>query len=493
MLDSGGSNHAKGSDYLILMTGVLKMKKEILKIVPNSLSTSDNQQTVYLSAYWMEHLKLKENSMYTLICSINSLPVKIKKMPVKDISNNILWLSPDIFEKILIPEGITLEVIFTEKVIRIGPIIALLTENKFLKDYLNGTKCVEKYDLYADAAENASALIYVFSLRNLNSKDKYINGYIPKKDENNKWTWHKRLLPMPDAICNRMATAATSPAYERIKLIEEIVPNIKIVNRVTKISKWTIAEILQRDLVAKKYIPETHLLRGSGDIINMLEKYPVAYLKPVRRSLGLGIIKMEKNTEGNYTAYYNVNRFNLKINGDVNYILAELSEIMGKRRYIVQQGIPVALYRGEIFDLRVTIQKNGIGEWSFSRWSARVAGPGNIVSNVAAGGKGVPAKRILREIFGDRFQGIKDEVKKAGLIIAEALDRRLISIGDLGLDIGIDLNENIYLFEANFRAIRPSNINSKDKEAWRRTYHTSIYYLRYLYDVEIEKKYNPQL
>ena len=472
--------------------GGVKMKKEILKIVSSPLPTSNNLQTVYLSTYMMEHLNLEENSMYTLICGINSLPVHIKKAPVKNISNGMLWLSLDIFEKILIPEGITLEAIFTERIIRIGPILALLTENKFLKDYLNGTDCVEEYSLYADAAEDVSALIYVFSLRNLNSKGKYINGYIPEREENNKWIWHKCCLPMPDAICNRMAAAASSPAYSKIKLIEEIVPDIKIINRITKISKWKIAEILQKDSVTRKYIPETHFLRGSEDIIAMLKKYPVIYLKPVRRSLGLGIIKMEKNTEGNYTAFYNVNRVNLKIDGDVNWILAKLSEVMGKRGYIVQQGIPVALYKGKVFDLRVTIQKNGTGEWSFTRWAARVGAPGNIVSNVAAGGKGVSAEKVLGENFGGRIQAIKDEVKRAGLVIAEALDRRLNDIGDLGLDIGIDMDGKIYLFEVNFRAIRPDDIKPKDVKAWMRIYHTPVYYLRYLYDVEMNKKYNPQ-
>lgn len=469
------------------------MKKEILKIVSASLPSSNNRQTVYISAYMMEHLNLKENSMHTLICGINSLPVQIKKIPVKNISNHMLWMTDDIFKKILIPEGIKLEVIFTEEIIRIGPILALLTENKFLKDYLNETECVEEYSLYADAAEEVGSLIYVFSLRNLNSNGKYINGYMPEKEENSKWTWHKRRLPMPDAICNRMAAAASSPAYKKIEFMEKIAPDIKIINRITKISKWKIAEILQKDSAAKKYIPETHLLRGPRDIIKMLEKYPMIYLKPVRRSLGLGIIKMEKNNVGNYTAYYNVNRVNLKINGDVNWILAELSEVMGKRGYIVQQGIPVALYKEKVFDLRVTIQKDGTGEWSFTRWAARVGAPGNIVSNVAAGGKGLPAEKVLSENFDGRIQAIKDEVNRAGLVIAEALDRGLNDIGDLGLDIGIDMDGKIYLFEVNFRAIRPDDIRPKDVKAWLRIYHTPVYYLRYLYDVEMDKKYNPQL
>lgn len=297
---------------------------------------------------------------------------------------------------------------------------------------------------------------------------------------------------MPDAIFNRMPVAASSPANNKIKLMEEIVPDIIIRNRLTKVSKWKIAELLQRDPSAKEYIPETHLFRGPEDIIKMLKKYPMVYLKPVRRSLGLGIIKMEKNTEDNYTAYYNINGVNQKTNGDVNYILTQLSELMGKRGYIVQQGISVALYRDNLFDLRVTIQKDGAGKWSFIRWTSRVAAPGNIVSNVAAGGKGVPAEKVLGEIFDGEIQTIKNEVIHAGLVIAEALDKKLKDIGDLGLDIGIDMDGGIYLFEVNFRAIRPGNRNSQDAKAWFPTYHTPIYHLKYLYDIEMDKKYNPQ-
>jgi hypothetical protein len=297
------------------------MKKETFIILTSPLPNFDNRQTVYLSSYTAEYLNLKENSVYTLIFGINSLSVQIKKISETNIGNDLLWITRDISKRLLIPEGITIEVIFAGEIIRMGPILALLTESKLLKDYLKREECDEEYSLYADAAEEIRSFIYVFSLRNINSKDKYINGYMPVKDENNKWTWHRRHLPMPDAIFNRMAVAASSPANNRIKLIEEIVPDIIIRNRFTKISKWRVAELLQRDPLAKKYIPETHLLRGPEDIIKMLKKYPMIYLKPVRRSLGLGIIKMEKNTEDDYTAYYNIDGVNQKTNGDVNSIL----------------------------------------------------------------------------------------------------------------------------------------------------------------------------
>lgn len=468
------------------------MEKKTLKILSCTLPVSENTQTVYLSANMVEQFNLKERSIYTLICGINSLSVKIKKLYGKNMGSDMLWLSDDIFKKILIPEGIRLEVIFANEIIRIGPILAVLTENKFLKDYLNGTDCVEDYSIYADAAEEAGALIYVFSLKNLDLKGKYINGYMPERDENNKWAWHKHCFPMPDAICNRMAAAASSPAYKKIKLIAEIVPDIKIINKITKISKWEIAKILQRDSSAKEYIPETHLLRGPLDIAGMLEKYPEIYLKPVRRSLGLGIIKMEKNADGSYWAYY-FNGDNKRINGDVNAILAELKEIMGKRRYIVQQGIQVAPYEKCPCDFRVTMQKGRTGEWLFVRCVARVAAPGNIVSNVAAGGRGVAAEIILNENFRGRVNQIRENIRKAGTVIAEALDRRIDDLGDLGLDIGIDINGRIYLFEVNFRAMRPVHVNPRDAKAWLLMYHTPVYYLKYLYDAEIEKKYNPQL
>lgn len=469
------------------------MKKEILKIVSSPLPAPNNHRTVYLSSYIIERLCLKENSPYTLIFGINSLSVRIEKVSGKNISNEILWLSEDIFKGLLIPEGIALEVIFTEDIIRIGPIIALFTEIKYLKDYLDKTECVEDYSLYADAAEEVNSLIYIFSAKNLNLKDKYINGYLPLKEKNNNWTWHKQPLPMPDIICNRMAAAVSSPAFKNIKNIERIVPGIKIINRITKISKWKIAEILQRDSGARKYIPETILFNGPEDIIKMLEKYQEIYLKPVRRSLGLGIVKMTASANGSYTAYYCINGNNLKASGDLSEILAELREVMGKRVYIVQQGIPVALYEECPCDFRVTMQKDGTGEWSLVRWVARVAAPGNIVSNVAAGGRGVYAEKVLRQNFKGRIQELKDEVKKAGIIIAEALDRRIDKIGDLGMDIGIDLNGKVYLFEVNFRAIRPSSVTSKDKEPWVKMYHTPIYYLKYLYDIEMSKKYNPRL
>lgn len=306
------------------------MKKEIFKIVPYSLSSPNNHRLIYLSASMAEHLNLKENSRYTLLCGVNRIPVQIKTVSAINRLNNVLGLTNDILKEILIPEGIRIEVIFTEEIIKIGPIIAVLTENKLMQDYLKGTDIVEEYSLYADMAEEVHGLIYIFSLSGLNLEYKYINGFTPIK-EKNKWIWINQNLPMPDAICNRMAVAVSSPAYKKIKSIEEIVPDIKIINRVTKISKWTIAKLLQENPHASKYIPETRILGEAEDIVNMLEKYSAIYLKPVRRSLGLGIIKIEKNTSGNYTAYYNIDSIKHKIDGDVNSILRRLGDVMGNR------------------------------------------------------------------------------------------------------------------------------------------------------------------
>lgn len=467
------------------------MKREIFKILSYPTDSSNNQKSVYLHKNVAKSLNLKENCPYTLICGINSIPVQIKTIKAGNNQSNVLLLTYDILKEILIPEGISIEVIFTNRIIKIGPIIAVLTDNKYLQDYLKGTNVVEEYNLYADMAEKVHALVYVFSLRNLHPEDKYINGFLPVK-ENNKWVWLKYKLPMPDVICNRMAVAVNSPAYEKIKFIRNIVPDIKIINGVTKISKWKIAKLLQEDRYTKQYIPETRLFERAEDITEMLQKFTAIYLKPVRRSLGLGIIKMEKSTPDNYTAYYNVDGTNYKIKGDVNSILYRLRDVMGKRVYILQQGISVALYNKKPFDLRVTMQKDGSGEWSFSRCLARIAAPGNIVTNVAAGGKGVPAERVLGSIFQDRISKIMNEVVKSGFIISKALDKKINNIGDLGLDISVDINGKVYLFEVNFRAIKPSNINLRDAKAWFQTYYKPIYYLRYLYDMEMEKKYNPQ-
>lgn len=468
------------------------MKKEICTILSHNPNSSDNQQAVYITENIAKRLNLKKNSMYILTCGIQRIPVQLRTMPKAKVSGCVLWLTEEILKDILIPDGISIEITFSDEIIKIGPIIAVLTENRFLKDYIHGTDVIEEYNLYAHAAQKFHALLYIFTLKDINFEKKYINGFIPK-EENNKWIWQRQVLPMPDAICCRMAYGVTSPAYKKIKLLEEIIPDIRIVNRITKVSKWKIAKLLQSDPHAKKYIPETHFFTGADVIIKMLEKFSSVFLKPVRRSLGLGIIKIIKGSSNKYTAYFNSEGKNQKIDGDMDLILRKLEDVMGTRSYIVQQGISVALIDEKPFDLRVTMQKDGKGEWMFSRCSARIAAPGNIVTNVAAGGRGVSAVKVLRTIFNDKIEPVMNEVENAGLTIAKALDSRLDNIGDLGLDIGLDINGRVYLFEVNFRAIRPGNLTSKDAMAWYRTYYQPISYLRYLYDREIEKKYNPQL
>lgn len=467
------------------------MKSATFKVFSCPLGFHIKQGAVCLSEIAASQFEIRDNSPFTLICGINSIPVQLKTVSSNKLPEDEMFLTSDIFKEILIPEGIEIEVLFTGKTIKLGPIIGILTENNYLKNYIARKKVVEEYSLYAEMAERVKALIYVFSLKNFNSESKCVEGFIPSRIKN-KWKWSRFTLPIPDLICNRMAFAASSPAYQKIKQIKRIAPNIKIINEITKVSKWKIARLLLNDNNTKKYIPETHLFREAKDVALMLQKYSSVFLKPVRRSLGLGIIKLEKNVSDNYTAYYNIDGSNYKIKGTVDSILDSLKNFMGNRSYIVQEGISVALYDTRPFDLRVTMQKDGSGKWSFTRCSARVAGPGNIVSNVAAGGRGYPGNKVLDATFGDMADLVMEKIVKAGFEVSKALDERIENIGDLGLDIGVDLDGRIYLFEVNFRAIKPNDIALKDSKAWFETYYKPIYYLRYLYDKEMEEKLNPQ-
>jgi D-alanine-D-alanine ligase-like ATP-grasp enzyme len=57
---------------------------------------------------------------------------------------------------------------------------------------------------------------------------------------------------------------------------------------------------------------------------------------------------------------------------------------------------------------------------------------------------------VLKQIFGSRADQVLSEAKETAIKLAEAIERKdEHTLGELGFDIGIDQNEQIWMFEAN--------------------------------------------
>lgn len=464
------------------------MKESIFKILKYPAKTINNRPGLVISRYAANSLNLKYDSGIILQFGSKKIRTFVTSIPNPEFEDKTIWLTEDIFDELLLPENITIriQILGDGDIIKIGPVIGVLIDNFLIEDYKKGCHIRESFECYAEAGSKINGLVYIFSLKNVDLENERVLGFAPIFNKSMVMTWQERWLPIPDEIHNRIKISTSSPGYKKIEATKKLMPSMNIINRTTKIFKWDMQKILMKDRSISKYLPKTLLYKGTNTLTKMLQEFPFIYLKPVGRSLGLGIIKIINESDDKYTAKYRKRGKSYSIYGSLEEIIPPLQALMGKRTYIVQEGIPLATYNGNIFDLRVSMQKDETAAWSISRFKVRVAPYGSIVTNVAAGGTAVNVEKAITLSFGEKAPEIISSIKTAGLAICKAIENKVSGIGDIGLDIGVTQGGKIYLIEANLRELRLNGGDAEDADNWKSIFKKPIYYLNYLYNAQLQ-------
>ncbi|MFL0247875.1 YheC/YheD family protein [Candidatus Clostridium stratigraminis] len=369
-----------------------------------------------------------------------------------------------------------------------GPIIGILTDRIRRKKDLIYKATTREFRSYLEACNEIGASLYTFDLNYIDFIDKKVYGYIPSIDSLGKMVWDGQLLPIPDLIVNRAYVSASSNKNEKINKLINAFPNIKIINRVTQISKWEVYQALKNNNDINMYLPKTVLFEGIDSLSNMLNEFSCVYLKPTDGSLGIGIARITKDKGDEYLAEYRLRKNNYSISGSLSDILLQLEPLMEKSIYTIQEGIPLATYRGNIFDLRVCVQKDGTGKWMIPVWIIRAANPDNVVTNCAAGGISLKVEDAINALFPDNASEVLDKIKNASILISEAIEKNFPGTGDIGMDVAITNTGKIYFIEANLRQNKFTSDGSYKGHIeyleWKITSRVPIYYLNYLYELE---------
>lgn len=365
------------------------------------------------------------------------------------------------------------------------PTIGILIDEINNKKDLINKLTTRIFTAYLEACNEIGASVFTFSLNSIDLINKRVYGYIPSIDILGNMVWNEKWLPIPDLIVNRALVSAPSIKNQKICELINSFPNVKIINKITRISKWKIHESLQENNKINNYLPKTVLFDGIDSLNNMLKEFSCVYLKPTESSLGIGIVRITKDKENKYQARYKISKKNYSTSGSLSNILLRLEPLMGKRIYIIQEGIPLAIYRGNIFHIRVCIQKDGTGEWSIPLWAISATKPDNVVTNHAAGGNELEVEKVISTIFSNNANEVLDKIKGTSLLISEAIEKKFPNIGDIGMDLGITNNAKIYFIEANFRQTKFVSGSTEEYIKRKILFKLPIYYLNYLYELEI--------
>ncbi|MDR6226655.1 YheC/YheD family endospore coat-associated protein [Desmospora profundinema] len=445
------------------------MNSVICRILP--LSTKAPAQAILLSQSLMkkwgclpgQSIKIKVGNK-TCIARVAGL-----KKP-----SSHIYLPRSVTNQLSLPYFGSVRASYTQKNLRIGPVIAILTTG-FTGNPSNpfGSRSV-LFRNFLMAAQEDKPFFYVFTPEMVDWNSQLTTGWFYQPDSQGSYRWVKRTAPLPDVVYERVPNRKTE-SLPQVKACRERLHNLircQIFNQ-GFFNKWTVHEKLRDHEWAAEHIPETYHSPSAGVIREMLERHQMVYLKPSGGSLGLGIFRITRHPRSGYFCRFR--------NGDSNILRrfasldTMLRHLFGPQltrlpRYLVQQGIRLVKYDGRSVDFRVHMHKDKQGEWRVAGMGAKVAGIGCVTTHGRTGGSLLTAEELLHNAFPGEEQEMMNRIQHASIIIASALEGEVNGhLGELGLDIGVDRYRKVWLFEVNAKPGRHIFLHPSLRHAGRQS------------------------
>jgi UDP-N-acetylmuramoyl-tripeptide--D-alanyl-D-alanine ligase len=141
-----------------------------------------------------------------------------------------------------------------------------------------------------------------------------------------------------------------------------------------------------------------------------------------------------------------------------------VAEKINQGDYLVQPYINCRTKSGNAYDFRLHVQKDVKGEWVIARIYPRIAKRGGIVCNISSGGGTADLAVFLKKEFKGAHFDIRKYIEEFSLQLAAHMDKiqkELYSetLDELGIDIGLDKNRKICIYEVNWRPGQPPAVN----------------------------------
>lgn len=435
-------------------------------------------RTVYVSSALMKSLQLSGTKPVILKLGSKTVtaPIKIVKK-----AGSHLYIPLSVKNQLLLPRsGTCMAVSNGPREIQIGPLVGILTNastanaaqpfgtrSPLLKEYIRpGTK---------------RSFFFAFVPSDVNWSADTVVGYFPTDGG-----WVRKTVPLPDVVYNRLSSrkAEKSMSIENFK--ERFVRRGIPLFNWSFFDKWDVYNLLDGDKEAFKHVPESHLNPTPERVREMLEKHRFVYLKPTGGSLGIGIYRLTYHPKRGYFARFRRGGKN------VLYRFSQFSSLMhllnarsGRlRNYVVQQGIRLIEIDSCPIDFRFHLHKNGQNQWVVAGIGAKKAGKGSVTTHVKNGGQIMTPEQVLDRVFGSKADTILHNAKQAAIKLAESIEKNSRHLlGELGFDIGIDQNEQIWMFEANSKPGRSifkhPSLKSQGKTSLELIFEHSMYLGRF--------------
>ncbi|MDF2699345.1 MAG: hypothetical protein K0Q49_901 [Haloplasmataceae bacterium] len=299
---------------------------------------------------------------------------------------------------------------------------------------------IKKSYAYAATAKIEGAELLYFTPKSVDFENRIINGY--KYIEGK---WEKVQDRFPDVIYK---TGLSMKFVNSKAIIKKLRKEIPFTSHSIG-DKMTIYNSLRENEELKSYLIPSIMLNTYAELNDFLNKYQKVVLKTNHGHRGIGVVYIEKLSD----------RYKI-ISRPINYVLTHyefkniMIEKLNEQSHHIQPYIESKTKSGNSYILRSHIQKNGENNWVVTSIFPEIAHHDSIIANLNCGGTTNKVDIFLSQEFGSKYLELLKQIETLSFKIAYYLENyqkqnKKGAISELGIDIGINDNEKLWIIEVN--------------------------------------------
>ncbi|MFS0556613.1 YheC/YheD family protein [Brevibacillus sp. 179-C9.3 HS] len=327
--------------------------------------------------------------------------------------------------------------------LKLGPLLGILTVGE-------GSTFLGNRENFKDITQSGKkwgALVYVFTPQGINWEKKKVRGYLYNNRQN---LWQEVILPFPHVVYNRIPTRKAERRPEVRRALSRIhdMPNVTLFNP-GFFDKQKLFSMLESHPEVHAFLPQTKKLDTLARFRSFCTEHRFVYLKPVRGKAGEGIMRIDFKNDRWLLQRLKEQKAITRRFANLNDVWRHIRIHVKQQKYIMQQGIRRAHYKGKPFDVRVLVQKNGDGEWGVTGVGIRRSGSQSITTHVPRGGSIHSLSTVLQALFPYNPEQMEQHIHHTALAIARSLNTELTDLAEMSMDLGLTADGRLWFFEAN--------------------------------------------
>jgi glutathione synthase/RimK-type ligase-like ATP-grasp enzyme len=426
-----------------------------VKVTTQSTSSHLENSTIWIPELCMKKWRIPSSGR--IVLRFGTITEEVSAIPVSH-KDSILRLHPEISERFGLHHGAGIRMKYhaDTQIISLGPIIGVMVSRVYPGNNERPFGAITSFcKELSEASERIGAFVYFFSPAQMIPGSSMLKGWVYVNG------WQQKSLPFPHIIYNRL----TSRKYESLPNVVEVLKEAKTLQHTEMfnekyLNKNEVFDALRKENALHIYLPESHLLKNYQMLKAMSNRHQTLFLKPIRGSMGKGIIRIRKE-EGAYTCHFTqLNGTTRQTFDTLPKLFASLAGKIKAQQYQIQEGLHLLTSGGRPMDFRALVQRGDKGEWAITSLVARIAGDQHFVSNLARGGSLSPVNSAIANstLPASLRAAVLGKLRKAALDIAKGIAEQIpCHFAELGVDLAVDQGGKVWLIEVNSKPSKDEN------------------------------------